>query len=392
MKQIQTIRIIYGSVVCLLLSVISSFAQCSFSSGSTGADGAFNPTNSMPSTGWSISNNVVTVTNSANGIFNFTSIYIETNWVVKFTRNTLNTPVYLLAQSNVTINGTIDITGSRSSTTSADGGAGGPGGYDGGKGVTSFASSGFGPGGEWKAHAGHAFPGGQYYGGPGPAYGVIDVLPLIGGSGGGGDSSSGTASGGGGGGGTLLIASSLTLACNGTIDASGATGFGRGSGGSVRLMANTVTGEGIIKALGADNASSVGFVRLEACVNSRVSLTDPPATFGPPGVVFLVTNPVIQVTSIAATSVTWPPAGSLTVPDVYLPGGFTNPAVISVVASNVPVSTTFKVIVTPAFGTNLTATSTLAGTYAYSTGVVTMAVYTDRVWQVNAMIDYIPRP
>jgi hypothetical protein len=116
------------------------------------------------------------------------------------------------------------------------------------------------------------------------------------------------------------------------------------------------------------------------------------ATYGPPGVVFLNPNPTIQVSSIAGTSTPWPPAGSLTVPDVYLPTNFVNPATISVAASNVPLGGTFKVIITPAYGTNIVATNSLVGTYAFSTGVVSIAVYTDRVWRVNALIDYIPRP
>lgn len=404
MKPTFNIREIGAVGILFLLSIATGmlllqpnwvYGQCPFSSGSTGADGAFTPTNSMPNTGWSFSNNIVTVTNKTDGIFNFTSVYIETNWVVRFTRNTLNTPVWLLATTNVTIKGKIDVTGSPSSMTSADGGAGGPGGYDGGKSVMTFASSGFGPGGEWFAHAGHAFPGGQYYGGPGPAYGVIDARPLVGGSGGGGDNSGtvGNYEGGGGGGGALLIASSLTLSCEGTIDASGGDGFsGHGSGGSLRLMASTITGEGIIKAQGSNGGSSAGFIRLEACVNSRVSLTDPPATFGPPGLVFLATNPTIRVTSIAGTNTPAIPAGSLTVPDVYLPTNFVNPASISVLASNINVGTTFKIIVIPAYGTNMIASSTLSGTYAASTGTVSINVYTDRVWRVNAIIDYIPRP
>lgn len=68
-----TINQILRGFCVLCVSTASALAQCTFSSGSTGADGAFTPTNSMPSTGWSVSNNVVTVTNSASGIFNFTS-------------------------------------------------------------------------------------------------------------------------------------------------------------------------------------------------------------------------------------------------------------------------------------------------------------------------------
>src|ERR1700733_11030310 len=101
---------LYAILTILILIAQSSWAQCTFTSGSTGADGDFNPPSVMPTnSGWSVSNNVITVTNTANGVFNFGSIYIETNWIVRFTRNTLNTPVYLLAVSNVTVKGTIDV-------------------------------------------------------------------------------------------------------------------------------------------------------------------------------------------------------------------------------------------------------------------------------------------
>lgn len=108
---------------------------------------------------------------------------------------------------------------------------------------------------------------------------------------------------------------------------------------------------------------------------------------------FLNPNPTIRVTSIAGQNSPWPPAGSLTVPDVYLPTNFVNPATISVSASNINFGTAFRVIVTPAYGTNLVGTGTLSsGNYTFSTGSVSMNVYTDRVWRVNALIDYIPRP
>lgn len=271
------------TVLCLLTSVLCSFAQCTFSSGSTGADGAFIPTNSMLfGTGWSVSNNVVTVTNKPNGVFNFTTIYIETNWVVKFTRNTLNTPVYLLAQSNVTIRGTIDVTSTRPSWTTSAGGIGGPGGFDGATGVSAGLNHGAGPG------AGFGDGSGAYtipatccgnngtLDGWGKPYGTLDILPMIGGSGGGGQSGN-PGGGGGAGGGAILIASSGTLSCDGTLDASaGAEQLaGGGSGGSIRLIANTIIGEGAIRARDGGGGSSVGRIRIEACTNRRVSLTDP---------------------------------------------------------------------------------------------------------------------
>jgi hypothetical protein len=398
MKMIRIIA--QGAIlIALLINVHRALAQCTFSSNSSGTDGDFNPPSSMPTnSGWGVSNDVatgntiVTLTNQSNGIFNFKGVYIETNYVVKFTRNTLNTPVFLLAQSNVTIRGTIDVRGGLPG--SVNGGVGGPGGFDGGISGSDPGSPGYGPGGgavcTFCGAAGYATAGYQSDGTNGIAYGVLDILPMIGGSGGGGSK---TASfGGGGGGGAILIASSGTLSCSGTINADSINTGGleqNASGGSIRLIANTIQGEGTIHAFGANTA---GRIRIEACSNLRSTLTYPMATYGPPGVVFLATNPTIRVTSIAGTNTPAIPTGSLTVADIYLATNFVNPAVISVSASNINPGTVFKIYLRPSYGTNCVATNTLAGTYAFSTGVVTMAVYTDRVWRVNAMIDYIPRP
>jgi hypothetical protein len=405
MNVIRSIRGIRG-VILLVATGMSllrmAHAQCSFSSGSTGADGAFNPTNSMPGTGWSISNNVVTVTNKPDGVFNFTSVYIETNWVVKFTHNTLNTPVHLLATTNVTIKGTIDVSGVDVVGTS--GSAGGPGGFDGGAGGEGLpeGGNGFGPGGGVGDDQG---TGGSFGAQTSqyslPPYGTIEIQPLIGGSGGGGATTVNSPGGGAGGGGALLIASSKTIDVTGTIQANGGAGdywaAGDGSGGAIKLMANTLQGEGIIRAISSFIATSgndggAGRIRLEACENLRLTLTEPPATFGSPATVFLVTNPTIRVVSIAGTNTPAMPAGSLTVPDVYLPSGFVNPATIKVTASNINVGTSFKVVIAPAYGTNLIGSNTLVGAYAFSSNTVSMSVYTDRVWRVNAVIDYIPKP
>jgi hypothetical protein len=408
-KSVRAICVIRGllllTVLCLLIPVFCSSAQCTSSNWSNGFDGNFNPTNSMPNTGWSFSNDVatgrgiVTVTNKPDGVFNFGTIYIETNWVVKFTRNTLNTPVFLLASNDVTIKGTINVRGGDQAAPAINGGQGGPGGFDGGTGAigSSPRGGGFGPGGgdsSW--YYGGSF--GSVGGGsnPGKIYGTIDLQPMIGGSGGsGGDPGYG---GGSGGGGAILIASSTKIDVSGTITADGGAAnlagcAAGGSGGGIRLVANTIQGEGLISAIGGSACGAFGGdgrIRLEACNNNRISFTQPAATFGTPGSVFLKTNSTIRVTSIAGTNTPAIPAGSLTSPDVYLPTN--NPAVISVSASNINPGTLFNVIIVPTYGTNMIASSTLAGTYAFTTGVVTMAVYTDRVWRVNALIDYIPRP
>ena len=381
-----------ATVFCILNPVFCSYSQCTFTNWSTGSDGDFIPLTSMPTnSGWSVSNNVVTITNKANGIFNFKKVYIATNWVVNFTKNTLNTPVYLLATTDVTVEGTIDVSATNGTVTTP--GIGGPGGFDGGfPGIQIGTQTvGFGPGADPNfSGGGYALPG------PGPAYGVIDILPNIGGSGGGGISGGG----GGAGGGSILIASPSTVTIDGSLMANGGNSghgsAGSGSGGAIRIIAQTIAGNGPITAqasAGGQGGTGIGRIRLEACTFTRTFLTSPAATFGSPGVVFLATNPTISVTSIAGTNTPAIPTGSLTSPpDVYLPTNFVNPATISVSASNITTGTTFKVIITPPYGTNLMTTGTLSGTYAFSTGSVSLAVYTDRVWRVNALIPYIPRP
>jgi hypothetical protein len=278
-----------------------------FDSGSTGADGALAPTVNT------------TIALPPSGILNYTTINIPTGVTVRFTKNALNTPVYLLASGNVTIAGSIDINGTSgaNSGTSGDGlqaddglpGVGGPGGFDGGRGGRDDLAqtpsiirggAGLGPGGgrggiegadsctqgalyqkyvggsagyEVAGNATHSRICGNL-GIPlvsaGVAYGSPILQPLIGGSGGGGGRG-GTnypGSGGGGGGGALLIASSGTFTLSGSINAAGGnsgdtggTGFGGpgggGSGGAVRVMATTVAGAGRISAAaGCTNARS----------------------------------------------------------------------------------------------------------------------------------------
>lgn len=119
-----------------------------YDSGSTGADGAFNPT----------VNTELQI--PASGVFNFTTVNIPTGVTVKFKKNTTNTPVIILASGNVTVAGAIDLNATNSSHVGASGdgnlgddglpGIGGPGGYDGGRGGAinkGDGGAGLGPGG-----------------------------------------------------------------------------------------------------------------------------------------------------------------------------------------------------------------------------------------------------
>lgn len=283
-----------------------------FNSGSTGADGALNPTVNTE------------IQLPPSGVLNYTTINIPAGVTVRFKRNAMNTPVYLLASGNVTIAGTIDINGRTAAATGTAGdgvvaddgvpGEGGPGGYDGGRGgrddlalspAVIRGGAGLGPGGglggvegadgcgsdnrQYRyigGSAGYAqaaieqyyFQGGYYQWcgaspAPGKAYGSAILQPLIGGSGGGGGRGGANfpGSGGGGGGGALLIASSGTVTLTGSIAASGGYGGavagtnsggsgGGGSGGAVRIVATSMTGAGSIAAQYACPQSVTGAI------------------------------------------------------------------------------------------------------------------------------------
>lgn len=277
----------------VLAALAAASAQAAFNSGSTGADGALNPT----------VNTEIQLPES--GILNYTTVNIPSGVTVKFKKNTANTPVFILASGNVTIAGTIDIRGTDATGTGTYGdgalgddsipGVGGPGGYDGGRGGRDDlqmrpeiirGGSGLGPGGGMgglEGSDGCNSIGYFHYQGIGGAYGANAIQgfggnwqcslssitsyskaygspllqPLLGGSGGGGGRGGSTfgGSGGGGGGGAILIASSGTLSVTGTINARGGdaggtagtnvggTGAG-GSGGAIRLAATLISGNG----------------------------------------------------------------------------------------------------------------------------------------------------
>lgn len=288
-----------ASAVFALALLVAASAQAAVNSGSTGADGALNPTVN------------VEIQLPPSGVLNYTSVNIPAGVTVKFKKNALNTPVYILSSGDITVAGAIDIRGGDAAPTGtyADGalgddgvpGAGGPGGFDGGRGGRDDlqlrsdvirGGTGLGPGGGPGGIEGgdgctamgyykYTGIGGGYAtksfqaGGEswnctggivtivGKAYGSPLLQPLLGGSGGGGGRG-GTAfsgSGGGGGGGAVLFAANGTFRITGTVNARGGDGGGvaganaggqgaGGSGGAIRVVATTVTGNGALLADG----------------------------------------------------------------------------------------------------------------------------------------------
>jgi hypothetical protein len=371
------LNLIQGLIVLILALFLFSSSAFAFVSGSTGADGALNPT----------ANTEVVL--PADGILNYTTINIPSGKTVTFKRNTANTPVYILATGDVTIAGTINVSGATSSNTAP--GIGGPGGYDGGYGGSTGmpGGKGLGPGGgeggpsatyRYGGGGGYATAGGTQganYGAGGSTYGNVRIVPLVGGSGGGGCAGLATAScyGGGGGGGAILIASSGTITVTGYIMADGGNSTssynGAGSGGAIRLMATTITGNGTISAKGGSlsylNKGGEGRIRLEADTNNFSAGTDPVYTSSPPGSVFMTNVPTLSIASVAGFNTPSNPGGSYSQPDILLPSATTNPVTVHITATNIPVVTTVTVSVTPQYGSATSVNTTLSGTDASST-------------------------
>jgi hypothetical protein len=399
-----------GTAGALLVGLIACppGAQA-FSSGSTGADGPFNPTcTPTPCT--------VETTLPESGVLNFTTVDVPAGVTATFAHNAANTPVTVLASGDVSIAGVIDVSGQDAPFERA--GRGGPGGFDGGAGGNPTISSGGtfgegagggGPGGVCSAVDNRPGCGGSFgtngncgclsqgvicspficAAGVGASYGLEFLVPLIGGSGGGGGKLSGNlGGGGGGGGGAILIASSGTLTVSGSVLADGGQGAcvgvtggrnggGGGSGGGIRLVATTVAGGGTIRASGGAGTTGcptngggggAGRVRLEAANNFFTG----PATgisTGPPGPIAVAGLPTITIVSVDGIDAPVTPMGSLNAfPDVILSPVVSNPVIVNLQAMNIPVGTVLQVTVTPQSGSRTTVTSTaLSGTFASST-------------------------
>jgi hypothetical protein len=346
-----------------------------FTSGSTGADGPFNPPTTVPP-GTTVSGNTVSVPLPPTGVFNFTTITVPAGVTVQFTRNATNTPVTLLASGDATLAGTLNLEGApgspgASGTSFANaGGAGGPGGFGGGAGGNAVAAAtggqGLGPGGGPPglvagcngAGGGFGTAGGSFTSGgcatPGGAiYGNPQLLPLIGGAGGGGTTYGlGTTGGaGGGGGGALLVAASGTLTLTGSITARGGAGGsdplgrpgGGGAGGGVRLVATNLAGSGgsiLVTGGTATFAGGVGRIHLEAFSNAlTVNVSGVTPSVGVPGVVFPAGLPTLAIASVGGLAAPAAPTGSYSTPDVTLPSTVTSPVTVVVTATNVPAGT-----------------------------------------------------
>ncbi|MEK6324766.1 MAG: hypothetical protein AABN33_24250 [Acidobacteriota bacterium] len=400
-----------GFALCMAWMPVPTRAQLNtFSSGSTGADGAFAPA----------ANQTIQVPES--GVFNFTTINIPGSVTITFTRNSKNSPVTIRATGDVTVAGTISVAGGNG-LNNGGGGRGGPGGYDGGAAGFGFdtfvGATGDGPGGGGGGSSangtnlggggggGYAIAGitggaqnANSLGGAGGAkYGSSTILPLIGGSGGGGGGAvSGNRGGaGGGGGGAILIASSTNINFTGSILSLGGAGVvvgaagaasGGGAGGAIRLIANTITGGGTLNVSGgaAGGTSTFpgggngapGFVRIEAFTFSAFNPNVPTnsASFALPNPVTIPNGPTLRIASVAGVSAPALPLGSLAgAPDIVVPSTTANPVTVTIEATNIPLGTVVQVTLIPLNGPRTGGQSgALAGTQSASTATASLAL------------------
>lgn len=280
-------RILILAALGASLSLTMAWAQ-SFSSGSDGSYGALNITHDT------------TLDIPPSGIFNCTTISVAPGSTLTFNRNLLNTPVYLLATGDITIQGVINVSGGDGNANPPVGGLGGPGGYDGG----SPGASGVDPGAGYGPGAGlpgdnaglSTSPGSASYGSgspdhPGPqdgaTYGSALLIPLVGGSGGGGLTGS-PGVGGGGGGGAILLASSTKVDVTGNIYADGGRaigfgGWGHGSGGAIRIVAPVVSGNGGLHVPGqgwGSKTGGAGRIRIDTMNRSQLNVQYEPNNAG----------------------------------------------------------------------------------------------------------------
>jgi hypothetical protein len=369
-------------------------AHAQVNSGSNGSDGAFNPTTNI----------VINMADHPDGIYHYTSVNISNGVTVTFIPNANNTPVIWLVQSNVVINGVVDVSGQTpgSSPSNVVGAAGGPGGFRGGNGGDG-GSGGQGPGsGVGQAAAFGTLPlqwtgiGNNYafYTNGTVTYGNQYLVPLIGGSGGGGvgyGQNGNTYAGGGGGGGALLIAASQVIELNGSIASrgggggfyncgTGCYGYGGGaSGGGVRIMAQKIQGGGSIDVsggLGPGCCSIIGGrgrVRLDALEDNFGGTVNGAFSRGYQPIIIQSNGQGAQltITSVGGVPVSASPSGQLATPDAVLSAQQNNPIPIVVHCSNIPLNTQITVSVKPASGAAVSAAGlNSSGSLSSSTATV----------------------
>lgn len=368
-----------------LLTFALTFGLCRLAAAQTfnsGSDGSYGPLNIT-------SNTVLTL--PADGIFRCTTISVAANMTLSFNRNPLNTPVYLLATSNVTISGTISVAGANGTT--VFGGLGGPGGFDGGGpgqggnqpgaglGPGAGAPGAIGAGINGAGPAGYATVSTLGMTNKGATYGSPLLVPLMGGSGAGGQLGG---TGGGGGGGAILIASSTRIDVTGLINAqAGLADYNDASGGAIRLLAPILAGTGTLNVAGRYGGN--GSIRLDSFDRSTANFTYTagPATVSSGALMLVFPNPLprLDIVEAAGTPIALGSAPVL----VQLPFGSTTNRTVTVRAQDFKALVPIAVTLTPEQGSAVVYTNVIDNLAANpATNIFNVVVPVNVVVNVNA--------
>lgn len=330
-------------------------AAAQFDSGSDGSDGAFTPSEAETVIELALADTGVwDDVNIGNGngvydpdlwavVFQYSTVTIPAGVTVRFENHPSGAPVVWLASGDVTIQSTVDVSPTGGTNDGYE--IPGPGGFAGGLGP----NPGFGPA-------------GGISGGYASAYGNPSILPLIGGSGGSEKAGAGA----------ILIASSTNILF---LDGAqiravgGLVGFSnQGGGGGIRLIANSISGPGVLTAIGGGvGGGGDGRIRLEAFdLNGFTGSSNPLFTVSGPGPVFPPSDaPTLRATFINNEPVPADPIAGPWSPDVLVDSQLVT---IHIEAMNIPVDTQVEVQLRPGVGGPLIVTSPpLKGSFAFST-------------------------
>lgn len=396
-RALRTFRISGAPILAALaLAIVAAPARADIEVPSDGSDGVFAPTQNVEIdlgravTGvWSQPGTGVGVYDPAQWaiVFKYASVNIPAGVTVTFRNHPKNPPVVWLVQGDVTIAGTVNLSG-QNGQPAPNLAVPGPGGFAGGSGFQNplLASAGHGPGGGRvknpnyiRTTVGGSFGimGGAWYGlqfgQPGPIYSNAALIPLIGGSGGAsGIRDNGEVSpwGSGAGGGAILIASRRTLSIMGSgriLAHGGTTSWAAdresgGSGGGIRLVAERLTGNGTVRADGGYNAGN-GRLRFDvASFDAAFNTSQAPhiAYLGtePPVIWPQAGHPRIWVSTVAGAPVPADPSAQMFpgLADLDLPDLGAVPVVIE--AANVPLDWTIELRVVPRYGPDVVVNAT----------------------------------
>ncbi len=402
----------YTGCLSIALSCAGLVSAQTFSSGSTGSDGALSYTAAGT---YDFDPAALGLNPAGDNIFNFTTINIASGVTLKLRSSKLRgEPVIWLATGNVTIAGIVDLSGATGANLGTAGAdwitlraptEPGPGGFPGGVGARPGVAAypGLGPGGSpTQTNAACAIGGSGSFATAGqstpagPTYGNIQTVPLIGGSGGSGgcvapantaaDAAGGT---GGAGGGAIRIVSSTQISipssgeilCHGGVGGAGRSGGtqgGNGAGGAINLIAPAIAGSGYVEAYGGP-LGGLGYVLINATTNTFKGTTLGTVTLRPllaPPLPAPTATPTVIISSVAGVNTPAAPQGQFQTPDVTFSA--TTPVTISISAAGIPVGTVVKLNIqselapdqiiscNPLSGTAISSTTTCSASFPSS--------------------------